>query len=364
MNKITMTREMRVVALCVAILDYLNNTGLIASLIYSFSMASAILLSYILFCKKRKGFSLKEIIVLLISFIFVVLNRDPSNFSIGLMWILYFMLSKSEIDLKKVMKTFFVTSSVCFILTIVLYLMMSLNKSSDMIMWRGDAFINRMSLGFIQPNFAMMSFLGIAIALLYLRTERQRITIIFIAIVTFIIFYFTQSRTSGYILFFILSILFVSTKKTKKQVSNFENRSITVLPLLLLIISYSLLKLPINQYLNSLLSGRISLYQEIYSTFGIHLIGNNDVKNTMLDTAYLQSLLAKGILFTLFLLVTFFFIFFLKRKTQTRLQSLVIMMYFLIAFTETSFFRFVILFPVLIVIMDQKESNKVMERVA
>lgn len=364
MNKITMTREMRVIALCVVILEYLNNTGLIASSVYSFSMASTILLSYILFCKKRKGFSLKEIIVLLIPFIFVVLNRDPSNFSLGLMWILYFMLSKSEIDLKKVMKTFFVTSSVCFILTIVLYLIMSLNKSSDMIMWRGDAFINRMSLGFIQPNFAMMSFLGIAIALLYLSTERQRITIIFIAIVTFIIFYFTQSRTSGYILFFILSILFVSSKKTKKQVSNFEKRSITVLPLLLLIISYSLLKLPINQYINSLLSGRLALYQEIYSTFGIHLIGNNDVKNTMLDTAYLQSLLAKGILFTLFLFVTFFFIFFLKRKTQTRLQSLVIMMYFLIAFTETSFFRFVILFPVLMVIMDQKEANKVIEKVA
>ena len=165
-------------------------------------------------------------------------------------------------------------------------------------------------------------------------------------------------------IYLIFSILLVSTKKTKKQVSNFENRSITVLPLLLLIISYSLLKLPINQYLNSLLSGRLSLYQEIYSTFGIHLIGNNDVKNTMLDTAYLQSLLAKGILFTLFLFVTFFFIFFLKRKTQTRLQNLVIMMYFLIGFTETSFFRFVILFPVLIVIMDQKESNKVMEREA
>ena len=59
--------------------------------------------------KKREGFSLKEIIVLLISFIFVVLNRNASNFSLGLMWILYFMLSKSEIDLKKVMKTFFVT---------------------------------------------------------------------------------------------------------------------------------------------------------------------------------------------------------------------------------------------------------------
>ena len=143
MNKITMTREMRVVALCVVILEYLNNTGLIASSVYSFSMASTILLSYILFCKKREGFSLKEIIVLLISFIFVVLNRNASNFSLGLMWILYFMLSKSEIDLKKVMKTFFVTSSVCFILTILLYLIMSLNKSSDMIMWRGDAFINR-----------------------------------------------------------------------------------------------------------------------------------------------------------------------------------------------------------------------------
>ena len=86
-----------------------------------------------------------------------------------------------------------------------------------MIMWRGDAFINRMSLGFIQPNFAMISFLGVAIALLYLSTERQRITIIFIAILTFIIFYFTQSRTSGYILLFILSILFVSSKKLKSK---------------------------------------------------------------------------------------------------------------------------------------------------
>lgn len=35
MNKITMTREMRVIALCVVILEYLNNTGLIASSVYS-----------------------------------------------------------------------------------------------------------------------------------------------------------------------------------------------------------------------------------------------------------------------------------------------------------------------------------------
>lgn len=176
-----MTREMRVVALCVVILEYLNNTGLIASSVYSFSMASTILLSYILFCKKEKDFFKGDYCTTNFLY-FVVLNRNASNFSLGLMWILYFMLSKSEIDLKKVMKTFFVTSSVCFILTILLYLIMSLNKSSDMIMWRGDAFINRMSLGFIQPNFAMISFLGVAIALLYLSTERQRITIIFIAI--------------------------------------------------------------------------------------------------------------------------------------------------------------------------------------
>ena len=61
--------------------------------------------------------------------------------------------------------------------------------------------------------------------------------------------------------------------------------------------------------INSLLSGRILLYQSIYYDFGIHLIGNSAVKFTMLDTGYLQALIAKGILFSIFLGISFYYIF-------------------------------------------------------
>ena len=69
----------------------------------------------------------------------------------------------------------------------------------------------------------------------------------------------------------------------------------------------------------------------------------------MLDTGYLQALIAKGILFSIFLGISFYYIFFKGRKSKSKLDYIVLAIYFLIAFTETSFFRFIVLLPILII---------------
>lgn len=349
MHKTNMTKEMKWLALIIAVIEYAVNTGIISTDVYSAVTAVSILFVYLLFCEKRSAFSVNELLILLFSFSFVLLNRDLSNFSLGLMWMLFFILSKSTVDYEQILKSYFISASVCFLIITFFYFAFHFNKSADMLMWRGNSFINRLSLGFIQPNFAMMSFLGIMLASLYL-SHKTRKAVVFIGIVAIPIFYVTQSRTSGYILFVLLVICFLFAKKIRHTLSKFERFLVMGLSPVLLVASYSLVKVPINAAMDVLLSGRITLYQSIYNEFGIHLIGNSAAKDTMLDTGYLQSLIAKGILFTLFLFISFLVIFFNQKEKQTRLQALIIATYFLIAFTETSFFRFIILFPVLIIV--------------
>ncbi|MQW22632.1 MULTISPECIES: hypothetical protein [unclassified Lactococcus] len=351
-EKIELTAIMKYLVIAIVFFDYLSNTGLITSSIYSALMAVSILMTYFVFSKRRGGFALIELIVLLISFLFVILNRDPSNFSLGLMWILYFIFRKCEINGRVLLKTYAITASICFSISVILYYLIGFNKKSDMLMWRNEGFVPRLSLGFIQPNMTMMSFLGIILALLYLSNMKRKNTVLMI-IATLIVFKLTQSRTSGYIIFILLGICLIFGKKYMSVVSKALKRLVLLLPIVLSAISFAMLKLPINERLDSLLSGRISLYQMIYYEFGIHLLGNSASKSTMLDTGYLQAMIAKGILFTLFLAISFYIILFKSRKNQTRVDMLVIAVYFLVAFTETSFFRFVLLLPVLIIAMNR-----------
>lgn len=355
MREINFTLPMKYLSIIIVVSEYLLNTGLISTSIYSVLMAISILSFYMLFSKRRGGFSLKEFSILIFSCIFIVLNRDISNFSIGLAWILYFILKKAKINYFEILKTYAVASSICFFITTALFFLTGFNKEANMMMWRNQGFVNRLSLGFVQPNIAMMSFFGMIIALVFLSRGSRRY-IILISIATTLVFHFTQSRTSGYLIFLLLLISFCLGKGIFRKANRLEKMIVMVMPLILLALSYLLLKLPVNESLNSILSGRINLYKMIYAEFGIHLIGNSAAKDMMLDTGYLQALIAKGILFSLFLFASLFYIFWDSFKKNSRFDLLVIAMYFLIAFTETSFFRFTILFPVLVVIMMNKQN--------
>ena len=347
-EKVDFTSPMKILVSGIVILDYLTNTGLIPTTLYSTLMATSIISFYLFFSKKREGFSIYEVITLLLSSSFVVLNRDVSNFSLGLMWIFYFIFMKSKIDGRILLKYYAITASFCFSLSILLYYLIGFNKSSDMLMWRNGEGVTRLSLGFIQPNLTMMTFLGLIITFLYL-SNQKRSQILLMILATIIVFDLTKSRTSGYILFLLLGVCFLVGKRIVSKAGRMLKWIVISLPLLLLAISIFMLKYPINESINSLLSGRILLYQSIYYDFGIHLIGNSAVKFTMLDTGYLQALIAKGILFSIFLGISFYYIFFKGRKSKSKLDYIVLAIYFLIAFTETSFFRFIVLLPILII---------------
>lgn len=338
-----LTKPFEFGAIIVALCTLLTYTNLLSSTVTNLIMVATFGIIYLMFCAARVGFSLLMLIPITGAFAIIFLNRDPTMISLALIWMIYDMITNSELDKQAVAKKFFIAGTLGYILTVMSYFAVGLNKHADLTMWRIDHMISRMSLGFQQPNTSMLYALSLVVA--YIIAYKLTWTRYVFAIgITVGLFTLNQSRTG-----FILIILVLTLTKFNIRWP-FPRLTFAVIAVL----SYALMVLPINETFNSLLSGRLALYQSYKAEFGIHPIGNPLVDKAMLDNGYIHMILSKGWIFALFFVITLFVI----KSANTRIASVIFAVYLLSAFPETTFLHLDILIPMLLVTTETKFNNK------
>lgn len=328
------TKPLQFASAIVAATTLLMYTNILPTTAGNIVLVLLFLVLYLLFNAKRNGFSLISLIPITIALGIVIINKDPSLVSLALIWVLYDIFNNATYDAPKIAKSFFITGIIGYIIILAAYFAFGLNKHADLEMWRINKMIMRSSLGFQQPNTSMMYALALVMSMIiaYKMTWFKSIVTL---LTVFGLYHFNQSRTS-----FILIILVVLMNQLRGSLPWPK-----VIFVITGITSYLLLTLPLNPQLNNLLSGRISLYKSYTALYGIHLLANPLVENTMLDNSYIQMLLSKGVLFT----IVFFISILIILKTKTTTSRILVLAYILSAFTETTFLHFDLLFPVLLV---------------
>lgn len=327
------TKPLKIGASIIAIATLLTYTHIIPSNLSNIILVLLFTILYLLFNYKREGFSLFALIPIIASMGIIIINKDPSMASLILIWIIYDIFNNAEIDIQDVAKSFLITGSIGYVITLCAYFTIGLNKHADLHMWRINHMVSRASLGFQQPNTSMLYALALVMSALIAYKSSVSKAIIILSI-TSILYIFNQSRTSFLliILIVILDLLNITWPFTR------------ILFTILTVVSYSLVFLPINNDLDQLLSGRITLYHQYFNSLGVHLLNNPLSDNTMLDSSYIQMILSKGLIFTVFFIISLFLIL----KSKSKLGKTLALAYILSAFTETTILHFELLFPVML----------------
>lgn len=327
------TKPLEIGASIIAIATLLTYTNIIPSNLSNIILVLLFTILYLLFNYKREGFSLIALIPIIAAMGIIIINKDPSMASLILIWIIYDISNNAEIDIQGVAKSFLITGSIGYVMTLCAYFTIGLNKHADLHMWRINHMISRASLGFQQPNTSMLYALALVMSALIAYKASLSKAIIILSI-TSTLYIFNQSRTS-----FLLIILIVVL-----DLLNITWPFPRILFTILTFVSYALVFLPINNDLDQLLSGRITLYHQYFNSLGVHLLNNPLSENTMLDSSYIQMILSKGLIFTVFFIISLFIIL----KSKSKLGKTLALAYILSAFTETTFLHFELLFQVLL----------------
>lgn len=319
------------------LLTYLANVNILNGNIANGLIA--IIISFGFFLRLRISVPIKKILLILVATIPVAINLEFNLSAIVIVIFLFLMVDKFDYDqIRKLTKIVFITSLSSFVMVVVLYYVFGFNQQQDVSMWRIDKVIDRNSLGFFHPNTATMVWASIVFLVPIVFKEKLRFASFLFLILSIYIYTNTFSRTSSFviIIYLLFNLLFGNKIFNETRISP---NLIKFIPIILSMISILIIFLPTNQLLNQILSGRIVLYKQFYNmNGGIHLLGNSLLENQMFDNSYLQSILAKGVLFFLVQMIIYYRI--LKNKRiYNYIQLLFVLCYFFMAYTETILFK-------------------------
>lgn len=334
--------------------SFMANVGFISLNISNAIVALVILAVYLLDIVKKNEIRTTEILVTIVIGTIIIINQSPNMVSILLIFILYILYKDTKWSYT-LLKFYFYTGLILFIIILFLYFFVDFNSKYNMYMWRINDVIYRQSLGFTHPNFAMMTYLSVFIPLLGLINKRYfRLKIVIIFIISMVLFQLTQSRTSAYVIAMVCVTLLILGKKSFKQINQLTYYFSTILPILLFVLSLIVLYIPENQTLNILFSGRQALYKTFYhSVDGLHWLASPELEDAMFDNGFLHALLAKGGLFASMVLIIYTWLIRQYRQIDY-IQAISIVCFFMIAFTETTLFKFELFFP-LILLLNRKK---------
>lgn len=335
----------------------ISDLGLIpnSSTVFQF-LEALVFLSLYFFYILNRGISRLVLVFIGISLLILAVNRSPEMISSTMMiTFIYIVFTEKNINYRQLLKAFTYTSLVIFILAVAAYYLLNFNNH-DLTTWRNNEHVFRKAIGFVHPNIAMVDYLSIVYGLIaLLKKANHRIFYLFLELVSYLIYTQTVSRTSYYVIFVALALLFILGGVADKRLPVFLGRIITLLPLLLLFLSLYVLLVPYNKNLDALLSQRMLLYQRYYKMGGgLHLLRNVLLdNNSLIDNSYVQALITKGIVFTIQMVVIFMTWLNHYAKNMTYKGAILTGSFFCVAFTETSLQRFNLFFLMILVVANE-----------
>lgn len=301
----------------------------------------------------------KKLILLIFSIGIVFFTLRANLISIALILLLSIIADSNKCSIST--KQYVVISVMCFLITIILYEVLGINKNCDGVIWRvvNQSVIKRASLGFKHPNQAMFKWFGIAIGLLLLRNKRNTYLILSTTFIfTLIIYKFTVSRTVFIIVSSIIFIMLVLKKYLDNKLSKMNKKLLGIIPIFFTILSFLSIKLSKYEYIDNLFSGRFSLFKKYFDESGLLLFGNKVIENnSMLDNSYIHMFLSKGIIFSVIYLIVIYSMI-KNAKNITVSDGIIILLYFTAGLTETIFLKFDLIVLLIIILYRHQKDTK------
>ena len=233
---------------------------------------------FILKLSFNKSSFIKTFVVLFISFIMFAIYREDNIFLYSIVALL-----TMENDDREVVKTFFYSSIIICIVTILLGStgVLPMNDSYRTIDGKVDV---RMSLGFPNANALFSHALPIVLAGIYLYDKKPVFNIIAL-ITTTILFYFCKSRTGYYLT---LLVIIINLFPCKKIISKISKKSFLYFFIISILLAVLFGSTKYNE-INILLSGRPWYYLN-FLKMGPLVWGCGIPNNLILDNLYLKLL--------------------------------------------------------------------------
>lgn len=282
------------------------------------------------------------------------------------------VLGVTRVNFKQMIKADFCARIITLCLILVLFFF---NKLQNVVSYRDG--VERVSLGFNQPNMLGMFVLVIILEWLYIRKAKihfEDIAIIMLA--AYIIENYSNSRTSLYALGITLIILFlyklIFMKQRKKVFLSFTAYIVPFFMAISFFCSYFFEKISVINWglIDDLFSKRLSLASLYLQTYGVKLFGQTivivsqqmssffNIPANTLDNAYMSLIIKFGFLVcAIFILLEFFFTKYAINSDP--LLVIFIMVFAFIGLSETTFYYVEYNFTILgfSLIFGDQESN-------
>lgn len=301
------------------------------------------------------------VISLFISVSVALINLAPQMVAATMMILLFYLVEYGgeKIDFDVVLKAFIISSIIFFALIVLANIFFKFNSNHNISMWRINKMIDRSSLGFNHPNQADIQWLSIVIAAVgAMKSRHWSIGYLTLFLATLYVYTKTLSRSSTVIIVVLLLFLSFLGKKADKVVNKKMRIALSFLPIAIMLFSLMIiLKDNYSSSFNNILSGRLALYKQFYSYYGIHFLRQSALESAMFDNSYLQSIQSKGILYAAVLMGIYVKIGNFWNKVTWK-NELIFCCICTLGFTETIFQHFELIFPLLLVIGKQGEKIK------
>jgi hypothetical protein len=324
MRKISLDIKTIVIFICV-LLKYLIEYKVNKYILYS-TVVVILFFQFLRILKNLKGNKviIKSVVFLVFSIISTIIYKDVN-------FLITFVLALTLIncDVKDFVKKFMISSSIMYIMTILLYFLGVLNDNY-LIRTTSNGYIIRHSLGFTHPNSIFMFYIPIVLCAYLLENNKKKFYVIF-TILSLVLYKLSLSRTGIYciILLFILDIF-------KKKIN--YKKIISWLPLMFFAASYFIAIKYGNSKsdaINVLFSNRPYLWNRIIENANMFTVfGSNVLSDLYLDNFYLAMVYRCGLYSTL--LYYFILIFGMKNINNNKVYvSVLIFMIYGLAESNT-----------------------------
>jgi hypothetical protein len=289
--------------------------------------------------------------------IIVALTQRPNLLAVTLIPLIVFSLR--QVDIRKVVRVFLVFSAILFGTVVMAYLVLGFNAGNDLHVWRdySSSFADRSSFGFTHPNRAMPAWAVIAIGMVAFASQRGRLRLLIpIGAVTAYLYLGTDSRASTLIIAGVLSAAILWWKELDRPVGAVFRGAAVAAPVALTVISFSMSLLSTDSTLNTLLSGRPVIYANLLDQYSVFApFGTHAVEGDIVDSGYIQLVLAKGLILAAIYLLTLTIT--IARSRPSRRSVLVLGAFLSLSLAETALLDLALLFLVLASLeMDRRRS--------